>query len=419
MAATLARRLNAKQSKYRPLNEAERESILDRQVFRGFTGGNAVSTSKGYRGVTVETSWSQSLILSFENDDIELAKFSLKSQLADLKDTVEGGIAGCPYSIGDFGFYSEQQFQEQSTLLKEIERENTFKRKLFFSETEWQEIDRKLDQIAHFTKATFSNVQRGDTFSILAVRKHAFLIARYFLQIGVDPMIANEDGKDTFDITKDEYKVLSMEIKKLYERQQKYLASVRIRTELYQVEALNQRLIEKCQAFVELLEGFDQHFQYRKIQIDDDNKLLRRCELLNHICPPEKIWNVSLKETLANHQQDLAVLMDFLKQRIDHLQNAIQEFLIQARPKIRMKTPDLKLQFVENNISAKSTTSSKKTTSNSGLFPPIKDALPRNSSSNILMIEDDGLDTNEDADEGAINEEDDQSQTTKEIIVYK
>ena len=57
--------------------------------------------------------WVKHLMEAFKNDDIELAQISFESSLSDVNDVVVGGESGSPYSIGDFGFYAEEQFEAQ------------------------------------------------------------------------------------------------------------------------------------------------------------------------------------------------------------------------------------------------------------------------------------------------------------------
>jgi hypothetical protein len=70
-------------------------------------------TKKGFRGMKMDPLWVKHLMEAFKNDDIELAQISFESSLSDVNDVVVGGENGCPYSIGDFGFYAEEQFEAQ------------------------------------------------------------------------------------------------------------------------------------------------------------------------------------------------------------------------------------------------------------------------------------------------------------------
>jgi hypothetical protein len=90
----------------------------------------------------------KNLFKSFEHDDEELAARALQSSLADVHDLVTGGYDGAPFSIGEYGFYADSQFEFQAKLLQDMEREN-LKKSNYLSESEWREIDRKLYDIAH------------------------------------------------------------------------------------------------------------------------------------------------------------------------------------------------------------------------------------------------------------------------------
>ncbi len=131
----------------------------------------------------IDSLWVQNLFDAFKTDDEELAAYALQSSLADLRDTVIGGHHGTPYSIGDFGFYVDEQFDAQAKILSENERKvsNT---KHFISLSEWENVDKKLAQIAHHGKAKFLKACRGDSFASLAIRQSAFSVAKIMMDMG-------------------------------------------------------------------------------------------------------------------------------------------------------------------------------------------------------------------------------------------
>ena len=138
--------------------------------FRGHLPGSSFITSKGFRGMQIDTCWSQLLLQSFEKDDAELAATSLKSDLADVKDKVEGGEHGAPFSIGDFGFYANNQFTEAISQSKSAHR-TLIKDSLYLPASEWKDVDEALEKgIRHHGSIRFAKVVRGDTFAALAVR---------------------------------------------------------------------------------------------------------------------------------------------------------------------------------------------------------------------------------------------------------
>jgi hypothetical protein len=152
---------------------------------------------------------------AFENDDSELAEIALKSQLADVKDVVVGGYHGASYSIGDFGFYTRNQFDFQHEKLKEQERQKLAKN-AFLSVAEWEMVDDKLSSIARHGEVRFEKAIRGDSWCALAIRADAYDIANLLLSAGIDPLLENENHEDLFDVVKQQYQHL---IPKLIEAQ--------------------------------------------------------------------------------------------------------------------------------------------------------------------------------------------------------
>lgn len=122
--------------------------------------------------------WVKNIFSSFLNDDEELAAIALKSSLADVHDLVTGGYDGAPFSIGDFGFYADNQYEFQAKLLQDKEREN-LKLNSYLSEIEWKLIDDKLSDIAHHGKSIVYRACRGDSFANLAIRQNVISIDRF------------------------------------------------------------------------------------------------------------------------------------------------------------------------------------------------------------------------------------------------
>ena len=121
----------------------------------------------------------------------------MRSCLVDVNAVVINGEFGTPYSIGDYGFYTDMQFQAQATLLFELERINS-EGKYFLSDEEWKKVDAYLASLAFHANSKFTKAYRGDTFASLAIRKNAFFVAILFLQNNIDMLLLNEEGKSTF-----------------------------------------------------------------------------------------------------------------------------------------------------------------------------------------------------------------------------
>lgn len=126
--------------------------------------------SAGFRGFRVDSNWSQYLLAALTNDDAELAEIALQSSLADVTERVEGGRNGSAYSIGEHGFYADNQFHASSDEMKRDKRER-LERVLHMSEAEWREADAAIDSTVRHSAVRFMHVIRGDTFLAMAVRK--------------------------------------------------------------------------------------------------------------------------------------------------------------------------------------------------------------------------------------------------------
>eukprot|EP01032_Pedospumella_encystans_P004609 gene4609-5472_t len=101
------------------------EAELPRPMFRGFIGGDAFITKKGYRGLRLDSLWVQNIFESFKTDDHELAAIALKSAIADVNDREKiQGIA--------------------------------LQAKVYLSGSEWEEVEKKLLVLANHGYATFS-----------------------------------------------------------------------------------------------------------------------------------------------------------------------------------------------------------------------------------------------------------------------
>lgn len=73
-------------------------------------------TKKNYRGMKLDTQWSRYILDAMDNDDDELLLIALQSTLADINDVVIGGEDGSPMSIGDHGFFSDNQMDNQGKM---------------------------------------------------------------------------------------------------------------------------------------------------------------------------------------------------------------------------------------------------------------------------------------------------------------
>lgn len=215
-------------------------------------------------------------------DDEELAAIALNSSLADLKEVVISGDFGAPFSIGDYGFYANSQFDAQSQLLCDIERVNS-QADYYLSKEEWDKIDDYLSQIGAYGTSYFPTVGCGDTFGVLAVKKNAYKVAMVFLEAGLDPLIENEEGEDLFHATKKQYQVLSIRLRILIERQDQFMVSTQIRGEWLSITNEEKSLLNAWRNKVTFLRMLIANLTRRLDFIEADIVMKRRCELLNEV----------------------------------------------------------------------------------------------------------------------------------------
>ena len=140
-----------------------------RQVFKGFLGGAAFLTKKGYQGKKLDSLWARQLIESMDNDDQEIAEVALSSIIADKHAIVYGGEYGSPFSIGGYGIHAIGQFDQQFSMLKELEHKNAVGVH-YLSEDEWKVVDIGLKRFSQYGAARFNKICRGyDSILIVTI----------------------------------------------------------------------------------------------------------------------------------------------------------------------------------------------------------------------------------------------------------
>jgi len=223
------------------------------------------------------------LIQSFILDDAEMAEVALSSSLADLTLRVEGGECGSPYSIGEFGFYSKEQFESQASLLSSHEREASAGN-YFLSIGEWQVVDNYFSRLAHHSNSVFEKAACGDTLGSLAVMRSAFLVTKLCLQKGLDPLLENIDQRDLIQQIKTQYLDLTKELKRIFAEESKYYREIKPRTEIENMRNWQHQNHQSFAHLITLLHYLlEENFPQRLIQIDQDLSLKRRCELLHQV----------------------------------------------------------------------------------------------------------------------------------------
>jgi hypothetical protein len=292
-------------------------SINGRAVFRGFTGGETFMTKKGYKGTKVDTAWTKLIFDSFKCDDEEVAEIALTSCIADVNSIVYGGEYGTPFSIGEYGFYAENQFRNQTMILEEAERANS-KGAWFLSEAEWAGVDQKLHDIAHHGKPRFIRACRGDTFVHLAIRDGAFLVAKCFMDRGLDPMTTNEEDHDCFDIIKEKYADLSDELLSMQKEWNNAAEVLLLPSEEKALENKDKLLVESLNKMLTFIDAVIENLQRRLQNIEDDKRLKKVYTLKRQTLPPEKIWNMEQEPKVKHHLGESTELKGYINGKLNY-----------------------------------------------------------------------------------------------------
>ena len=230
----------------------------------------------------MESAWVLHIFRSFSNDDAELALIALSSPLANLSEVVIGGYEGAPYSIAGFGFYANNQIDDQARMLSMHARKN-ISQNSFLTVNEWKDVDRKLSEIARLSEPIFDYIIRGDSFIVIALRQKSFAVSKVFLDQGCDPLIENESGEDVFVVLKTQYATLSTQLNNLQEF--KKMASSKIVIPSLVEEKLKEeesvlRHFEQMHHFADTLVD---NLSRRRKEIDADLVFQRLCQLKNEV----------------------------------------------------------------------------------------------------------------------------------------
>lgn len=231
----------------------------------------------------MDSLWTQHIFESFDTDDEELTKVALKASLADLHARVVGGDFGSPYSIGDYGFYSQGQFQSQADYLCDVERANVTE-DFFLSDREWQKVDSYLTKTAYsISNYVISKAYLGDTFPMLAIRKSAFHVAIVFIQEGVDILLENEQGQDLIDVVKEQYGILATAFKQVLTKQIVYYRQTKTITEIKELRKEQTKMKADFLGLIDFVKACEVILQKQILQIERDFAFKRRCELLHEV----------------------------------------------------------------------------------------------------------------------------------------
>lgn len=231
----------------------------------------------------LESLWVQNLFEAFKTDDAELAAIALQSSIADVNDRVIGGNFGCPYSIGDYGFYAEKQFKPQLKYLQDRAREIAEKTKVYLSRDEWENVEKKLLLVANFGNPDFTSTTVGDSFADLAIRQNAFQVARVVMNAGIDPLVENSEGKDMFDTMKEQYHTIALHLREVQELKTEAAHKVMVPTAVEHIMSEEMRLLDNFHFLSEFGDDLKVNLEKRVKEIALDKILQRRAELRNEV----------------------------------------------------------------------------------------------------------------------------------------
>eukprot|EP00596_Hydrurales_sp_CCMP1899_P005429 CAMPEP_0119038630 /NCGR_PEP_ID=MMETSP1177-20130426/7674_1 /TAXON_ID=2985 /ORGANISM="Ochromonas sp, Strain CCMP1899" /LENGTH=438 /DNA_ID=CAMNT_0007001473 /DNA_START=264 /DNA_END=1577 /DNA_ORIENTATION=- len=283
------------------------------QLFQGYIGrGGGFRTKKGFRGMKLEASWSKHILESFKKDDEELLEVALSSCLCDVHARVIGGEFGTPLSIGEHGFFSQNQFEGQSELLKRTERVIVERTKSFLSDHDWKIIDSTIDQMGKYSFSRFVTASPGDTFTALAVVENAFLVANILLIRGVDPLIENNCGKDLFCKLKQQYATLTIKLRELQEEKLERSSRMCLPSEVKDLKKKLDYILDSLEGMTNFIDSLISVLKNRIIQIDQDIVEKRRADKMDKVLSDKKIWNTTLMPLVKTRLEECIELKDYI-----------------------------------------------------------------------------------------------------------
>lgn len=231
----------------------------------------------------LESLWVQNLFEAFKTDDAELAAIALQSSLADVNDRVVGGSFGSPYSIGDYGFYAEKQFQPQLRFLQDKAHDIADRTKVYLSGEEWQRVEKRLIAIANYGNFDFTSTTVGDSFADLAIRQSAFQVAKVVMSAGIDPLVENAEGKDMFGTMKEQYHTIGVHLREIHVLKEEAAHKVMVPSAVQHILSEEMRLLDNFHYLSEFCDELKDNLQRRVKEIEVDKILQRRAQLRNEV----------------------------------------------------------------------------------------------------------------------------------------
>ncbi len=309
------------QKRERERKDLIKKGLLDQKKtkphqFRGFVAGAQFRTKLGFQGNAFDALWGKHVFASFIKDDVELFDVAMKSSLADITMTVEGGEFGTAFQIGDLGFYAKNQFDFQGDKIRKFER-NFARGTYFLTKDEWEDVDEKIQNIVSVAPPLVRRAVKGDTFGALALRDNAYKVARRMLEIGLDPLVENAEGEDLCSIVSEQYNTLTGLMHEILDEKEHSKHKVMVPSE---TEDLERREVSRLDDFKHMklfATGFLDRMEAREKKIHEDKQMKRRLELKMMPVSQEMLWNISCEAKCSNHVKEMRNLMKQLTSRIE------------------------------------------------------------------------------------------------------
>ena len=200
-----------------------------------------------------------------------------------MNDRVIGGVYGSPFSIGDYGFFAEQQFAPQFEYLNEKIHNIAITTKMYLSTEEWNRIEKRLKFISNYGNSNFIEVNIGDSFADLAIRSNSFQVAKICMNNGIDPLLENSIQQDLFIIMKKQYHKISLQLREIQTLKHEASIKVMVPSVVQHILSEESRLLDCYYYLSEFANDLKENLLNRIKNIELDIVLQRRALLRNEV----------------------------------------------------------------------------------------------------------------------------------------
>ena len=180
-------------------------------AFKGFTPYYAQPKHAVLNKGSSALRWAEQLLQGIRDDDPELCNVAVMHAGADLGVKIEKPAEGAPYRFGSAGFFTNDQMNENVTVLTKFIKDRIETSKVFVSNNEWDQIHQYIENAGRYSDATFQKAVKGDSALMIAVRLRSFKAAKYLLHKGVDAAIENSEGETIAGVLKEKQEELMKE----------------------------------------------------------------------------------------------------------------------------------------------------------------------------------------------------------------